>query len=143
MPELAPYLSFDGNCAEAMRFYEGVLQGKLKALITNSQTPVCDQIPAGNEDRIMHARLEADGIILMGGDTLVGTKHEGMKGLTLTLSYEDVANAQRVFDAFSEGGKVTMPWSPTFWAERFGMVTDRYGIHWIVNGGLQPLPPMA
>jgi PhnB protein len=143
MPEIAPYLSFDGNCAEAMRFYERVLNGKLKALLTNSQTPVGDQMPPGNEDRIMHARLEAEGIILMGGDTMVGTKHEGMKGLALTVSYENVDEAQRVFDGLAEGGKVTMPWSPTFWAERFGMLTDRYGIHWIVNGALHALPPMA
>ena len=79
----------------------------------------------------------------MGGDTMVGTKHEGMKGLALTVSYENVEEAQRVFDGLADGAKVTMPWSPTFWAERFGMLTDRYGVHWIVNGGLNALPPMA
>jgi PhnB protein len=138
MTESAPYLTFDGNCAEAMRFYERVLGGKLIALLTNSQTPVADQVPPGNEDRIMHARLEAEGIILMAGDALAGSAFSGMKGFSLTISYDDVDRAQRVFEGLSEGGKVTMEWSPTFWAERFGMVTDRFGTPWIINGGMKP-----
>lgn len=140
MTEFAPYLTFDGNCADAMRFYEKVLDANLKALLTHAQTPIADQVPPGNEDRIMHARLEADGIIIMAGDTPVGSNYDGIKGVSLTLSYEDVARAQRVFEGLSDGGNVTMAWSPTFWAERFGMLTDRYGVHWIVNGGMRPVP---
>jgi PhnB protein len=137
-PEFTSYLSFDGNCAEAMRFYEQALNGKLIALLKNSETPAAPHVPAGNEERIMHARLEFDGGVLMAGDTLVEHTYDGMKGFSLTLSYPDVADAERVFNALSEGGTVTMPFQPTFWAERFGMLKDRFGTPWIINGGAAP-----
>ena len=134
MPKIHAYLSFDGNCAEAMRFYERVLNGKLEALLKNSETPAAPHVPAGNEDRIMHAYLEFDGGALMAGDAMAGERYAGIQGVSITLSYEDTAEARRVFDALSGGGSVTMPWSPTFWAESFGMVRDRFGVPWIVNG---------
>ena len=137
MTKLTPYLSFDGNCAEAMRFYERVLGGKLEALLTNAQTPVAEHVPPGNEDRIMHAYLTFDGAELMAGDALVGT-YKPMTGVSLALTYETAAGARRVFDALGEGGQVTMPFEKSFWAEGFGMVTDRFGTHWIVNGGMIP-----
>ncbi|HEX8254557.1 MAG TPA: VOC family protein [Thermoanaerobaculia bacterium] len=137
MAEFTTYLSFDGNCTEAMRFYENVLKGKLEALITNGETPAAEHVPPGNADRIMHAYLVCDGFNIMAGDSLVG-KHRPMQGFHLTLSYADVAEAQRVYDALSEGGTVEMPFQPTFWAERFGMLTDRFGTPWIINGGNAP-----
>lgn len=138
MTQLNAYLSFDGNCAEAMRFYERVLRGKLEALLTNAQTPAAEHAPPGNEDRIMHAYLVFDGCSIMAGDALVGRLYEGMKGFSMTLSYPEVADAERVFNELSEGGRVTMAFGPTFWAERFGMVVDRFGTPWIVNGGSAP-----
>jgi len=134
MPSINAYLSFNGNCAEAMRFYERVLGGNLKALLKNSETPAAEHIAPGNEDRIMHAYLEFPGGSLMAGDAYAGEKYEGIKGVSLALQYDDTSEAQRVFDALSEGGSVTMPWGPTFWAEAFGMATDKYGTPWIVNG---------
>jgi PhnB protein len=137
MPTLVPYLTFDGNCAEAMRFYEKVLNGKLEALITNGQSPVAAELPPGNEDKIMHAALTFDRGELYAGDFVPGMgsdKFGGMHGFSITLNYTDNAQAEKVFNAFAEGGKVTMPFQPTFWAEKFGMVTDRYGTPWIVNG---------
>ena len=138
MTQLAPYLAFDGTCAEAMRFYERVLKGKLEALLTNGETPAAEHVPPGNADRIMHAYLAFDGGVIMAGDSLVGHGYEGMKGFSLALTYPEVGEAERVFTELGEGGNVTMPFQPTFWAERFGMVTDRYGTHWIVNGGSAP-----
>ena len=127
------YLSFDGNCAEAMRFYERVLDGKLKAMITNGETPMAAQLPPGSEHRIMHALLEfKGGGSLMAGDHMGA--YEGMKGFMLALMYDTVAEAERVFGALAEGGKVTMPLGPTFWAKSFGMVTDRFGTSWSING---------
>ncbi|HYC87671.1 MAG TPA: VOC family protein [Thermoanaerobaculia bacterium] len=133
MPQLAPYLSFDGNCAEAMRFYERVLNGKLEAMMKNSDTPAADQLPPGNEDRIMHAMLTAGELVLMAGDAPVG-QHSPMQGFTLAITYPTAAEARAVFDALSEGGRVTMPFEKTFWAEGFGMVRDRFGTPWAVNG---------
>jgi PhnB protein len=136
MPKIDAYLSFNGDCAEAMRFYERVLKGNLKALLKNSETPAAEHVPAGNEDRIMHAYLELDGGgSLMAGDAMAAEKYEGIKGVSIAISYEDTAEAKRVFDELAEGARVvTMPWGPTFWAEAFGMLTDRYGTPWIVNG---------
>jgi PhnB protein len=143
MADFTAYLSFDGNCTEAMRFYERVLNGKLIALLTNGQTPAAEHVPPGNEDRIMHACLVCDGFTLMAGDSLIGKPYQKMQGFHLTLTYKDVAEAQRVFEGLSEGGEVQMPFEPTFWAERFGMLVDRYGTPWIVNGGEAPAEATA
>ena len=135
MPQqFTAYLSFDGTCAEAMRFYETVLNGKLEALLTNGQTPAAGELPPGNEDRIMHAYLVFDGGVLMAGDSVVGWPYEGMKGFHLTISYDDTAEAKRIFELLADGGRIEMPWDKTFWAEGFGMLVDRFGTPWIVNG---------
>ena len=136
MTQLTPYLTFDGNCREAMQFYERVLGGKLLVVMTNGESPIADQIAPGNEDRVMHAALEFDGGQIFAGDSMVnaGMPFDGMKGFSLTLSYDQVAGAERVFHALGEGGKVIMPLGETFWAQIFGMVTDRYGTPWIING---------
>lgn len=134
MPQLIPYLSFDGNCAEAMRFYERVLDGELKAMMKNSENPDACELPPGNDERIMHAMLQAGDLSLMAGDALAGQPYEPMQGFTLAVTYPTLEEARRVFDALSDGGKVTMPFAPTFWAKGCGMVTDRYGTPWVVNG---------
>ena len=139
MPLLNAYIGFDGTCADAMRFYERVLGGKIEMMMTNGESPMRDQIPPGNENRVMHARLVLDQGVLMAGDAMVGgcePSYQGLKGFSLTLSYTNAAEATPVFDALSEGGKVTMPLQKTFWAESFGMLTDRFGTPWIINGGL-------
>jgi PhnB protein len=135
MPDLEPYLTFDGNCAEAMRFYEGTLGGKLEVLMTHGESPMANQIPPGSADRIMHARLVIDGRRLMASDSMVGSPYAGMKGFSLSLVYPTVADATRVFDALADGGRVTMALQKTFWVEAFGMVVDRFGTPWMVNGG--------
>jgi PhnB protein len=135
MPQLNAYLSFDGQCAEAMAFYVDVLGGKLDALITYGDMPGDQPCPASHADRIMHANLKHPDFVLMAGDTPPGVPFEGMKGVMMTLTYDSVADAKRVFTAFADGGSVTMPLGATFWAETFGMVTDRYGTGWGINGG--------
>jgi PhnB protein len=139
MPFPTAYLSFNGNCAEAVRFYEKVLHGKLEMLMTNGQSPMADQIPKEGHHLILHAYLALpDQGVLMAGDAPPGVPYEGMKGFTLTLNYDTVAEATRVFNALSEGGNVQMPMAPSFWAKTFGMVTDRFGTPWIVNGEMIP-----
>ena len=137
MPQLNAYLVFDGTCAEAMHFYERVLGGKIEMMMTNKDSPMCGQMPPENEDRIMHARMVIDQGLLMAGDAMTGCEpYQGMKGFSLALSYPSAAEAQSVFEGLGEGGKVTMPLQKTFWAEAFGMLTDRFGTPWIINGGL-------
>ena len=135
MLQLDTYLFFDGNCADAMRFYERTLGGKLQ-LMTHGDSPMAAQTPPGSANRIMHARLELDGRLLMASDSMVGQPYERMKGFSLSLIYPTVAEAQRMFSALAEGGQITMPIAKTFWAEAFGMLVDRFGTPWMVNGGM-------
>lgn len=132
MKNFDPYLVFNGNCAEAMRFYEKTLGGKLE-LMTHAQSPMADKAPPGSADRIMHARLEFGGKILMASDSMVGQPYEGMHGFSLSLNYGSTAEAKKVFDALSQGGKVQMPFGKTFWAEAFSMFVDRFGTPWMVG----------
>lgn len=131
MTSLSPYLFFDGNCAEAMRFYETTLSGTLQ-LMTHRDAPP-GQAPPGNEDRIMHAHLAFDGGVLMASDTMAGEAYAGMKNVWLSLTYDTTAEARSIFGALSEGGAVIMAFEKTFWAEGFGMVTDRFGASWMVS----------
>jgi PhnB protein len=136
MTQIDTYLFFDGNCAEAMRFYERTLGGKLEVLMTHAESPDAAQMPPGSADRILHARLVLDGRLLMASDAMVGQPYTGMKGFSLSLIYPTAADAQRMFDALAEGGQVTMPLQKTFWAEAFGMLVDRFGTPWMVNGAM-------
>ena len=135
MHQLNTYLFFDGNCADAMRFYERTLGGKL-SLMTHAESPMAAETPPGSADRIMHARLDFDGGMLMASDSMVGQPYEGMKGFSLSLIYPTAAEGGRMFDALAQGGHVIMPMQKTFWAEGFGMLVDRFGTPWMVNGGM-------
>lgn len=140
MPQLNAYLSFDGNCAEAMTFYARVLGAKVEALITYAQAGPDMPSPPGHGDKIMHAYLVHPEFALMAGDTPPGVDYEGVRGVMMALTYATAAEGRRVFEALAEGGSVTMPLAETFWADAFGMVTDRYGVPWGVNGGPRPMP---
>ncbi|MGH8781671.1 VOC family protein [Paraburkholderia sp.] len=134
-----PYLMFDGTCAEAMRFYERTLGGRMKAMMTHAESPLADQMPPENAQRILHAALEFDGRLLMASDTMVGHPYEGMKGFMLALNIPTVDEAHRIFNTLAEGGTVNMPMQKTFWAESFGMAIDRFGTPWAINGNPHPL----
>ena len=139
MTQAIAYLGFDGNCADAMRFYEQALGGKLEMLMSGADSPMAAQMPKEFLHRIMHARLALPGGgMLYAGDTPANVPYEGIKGVSITVDYPTVAEAQRVFDALAAGGRVTMAMQETFWARRFGMLVDRFGTPWIVNG--EPLP---
>jgi PhnB protein len=136
---LDPYLAFNGNCAEAMRFYERAIGGKLDVMSFGS-SPMCNDFPADSHHLVMHACLSNDQVRLMASDTPPGMPFNGASGsVSLAISYDDNAEAERVFNALAEGGQVSMPFEPAFWAERFGAVTDRFGTSWLVNGKDIPL----
>ena len=135
MHQLNTYLFFDGNCADAMRFYERTLGGKL-SLMTHAESPMAAETPPGSANRILHARLDFDGGMLMASDSMVGQPYEGMKGFSLSLIYPTAAEGGRMFDALAQGGHVIMPMQKTFWSEGFGMLVDRFGTPWMVNGGM-------
>lgn len=135
MLNLDPYLTFDGTCADAMRFYHQTLGGKLEALLTLRETLPPDQVPEGGGDRIMHARLTMPGGVIMASDSQMGMPYQGMHGFSISLLYKDVEEGRRIFEALADGGRVTMPFGETFWAQGFGMCADRFGTPWMVSGG--------
>ncbi|HCW17356.1 MULTISPECIES: VOC family protein [Achromobacter] len=140
MPQLSAYLSFDGNCADALHFYERVLGGRIEAMIRYADAPADAAMPAlsaEDAERIMYARLALDEQTLMGSDATAGHPYPGKKGMALSLAYPTVSDAQRVFDQLSDGGTVTMPLQKTFWAEAYGALVDRFGTRWMVSGGRQ------
>jgi PhnB protein len=137
MPTLDSYLFFDGQCAEAMRFYERTLGGRMESLMTYAQSPDPAACPPGDKDRVMHASVVLpDGRMLMASDSPAGM-HKPMAGFALALNYPTADEARKVFDALSAGGSVMMPMGKTFWTEAFGMLTDRFGTPWMVGGGAQ------
>ena len=139
---LTPYLSFDGNTREAFAFYEKALGAKIEAMISYADMPAsanagegCADGSAPSGDGIMHACLALPGgAMLFAGDTPPGMPYEGIKGAMLALQYDSIDQAHGAFHALSQGGQVTMPLAPTFWAKTFGMLTDRFGVSWAVNG---------
>lgn len=140
MPHPIPYLAFNGNCAEAVRFYERALDGKIEIMMSGADSPMAAEMPKEFADRILHARLALkDGGVLYAGDAPAHMPYEGIKGVSITLNYDTIAEARKVFDALAAGGQVTMPMQPAFWAKTWGMLVDKFGTPWIVNGELIPL----
>ena len=140
MSQLSPYLFFNGTCADAMRFYERALGGKLELLLKASEGPPGSGCPEGSAPdpaAILHACVEIQGRRLMASDWMGDQPYPGMGGFSLALNYETVPEARRVFDMLAEGGRVNMPLGQTFWVEAFGMLVDRYGTPWMVSGGKQ------
>ncbi len=138
MAQFEPHLSFNGNCADAMRFYEKTLGGKMEMMMTYGESPPMPGAPAPTGEtakRIMHASMTVDGYRIMGADAPPGMPFEGMKGVAISLAYPDAAKGKAIFDAMSAGGSVTMPYQKTFWADGFGMFTDKFGTSWMVNAG--------
>jgi PhnB protein len=136
MAQLNPYLFFNRTCAEAMKFYAQVTGGKLD-MIPVGQSPASEQMPPGSADLIIHARLELPGgAVLMASDWLDTAPYQPMQSFAVSLGFPTADEARRVFDLLVEGGKAPMPFGKTFFAEGFGMLTDRYGTPWMVVGGM-------
>lgn len=128
-----PYLGFDGRCAEAFRFYQRTFGGDLE-IMTHGDSPIADEVPDAAHDRVLHACLTVGEMVLMGSDAPPDW-HGTPEGLSVSLQLSDVVDAERIFATLADGGAVEMPLGKTFWAERFGMVTDRFDIPWMVNCG--------
>lgn len=130
MKDINAYLIFDGNCREAMTFYEKCLGGDLQ-LMPFSQMP--GDIPKEAKDRIMHSRLTQGAAVLMASDTMPGHPFQQGNNFWISLLCESVQEIEKVFNAIGEKGKVSMPLQQTFWAARFGMLTDQFGVNWMFN----------
>jgi len=131
--QVNPYLTFDGQCEAAFTFYAQCLGGEIVAMSRFGETPGCGDVPSDFHDKIMHARLVAGDQLLMGSDCIPDQPYEGVKGCSVALNVDATAEAERIFDALAESGTVQMPLEPAFWAARFGMLVDQFGVPWMVN----------
>jgi len=129
---LNPYLHFNGQCETAFKFYEKVLGGKIESMMTHGDSPMADKVSADWRNKIMHARLNVGDGVLMGSDA-PPQYYKKPQGFSVSFSLKDPAKAEKIFKALSEKGAVEMPLQQTFWAKRFGMCTDQFGIAWMIN----------
>jgi PhnB protein len=131
---LQPYLFFGGRCEEALQFYRQALGAEIDMLMRYKESPEPmppGMVPPGYENKVMHATFRIDGNTLMASDGC--GEAPGFDGFSLALTVATEADADRAFGALSAGGKITMPLTKTFWSPRFGMVTDRFGLGWMVS----------
>jgi PhnB protein len=131
---LNPHLHFNGQCEEAFKFYQQCFGGDIQIMMTYGDSPAPVQTPPQWRDKIIHATLIIGETALMGGD-VPADSYQKPRGFSVTIQIDNPPEAERMFSALSEGGTVTMPLQQTFWAARFGMVVDRFGIPWMVNCG--------
>ena len=131
--QFTSYLSFDGQCEAAFKFYEQCFGGKIVAMFPFGDTPAAAHVPADFRNKIMHARLVVGDQVLMGSDCTPEHPYVGIKGCSVSIGVTDPKEAERIYQALADKGQVTMPLQQTFWALRFGMVTDRFGVPWMVN----------
>jgi PhnB protein len=132
--QVQPYLFFDGRCEEAIEFYRKALSAKVERLLRFKDSPEPPQpgrVPPGAENKVMHASFRIGDTTLMASDGQCMGKPK-FEGVALSLTAANVAEAERLFAALSEGGQVQMPMTKTFFSDRFGMVADRFGVSWMV-----------
>ena len=127
------YITFGGRCEEALEFYKKSVGAEVTSLMRWKESPDADMKgPPGWEDKVMNAMFRIGDTDLMADDGMGESKAE-FKGMTLSIEVADDAEAEHVFTALGEGGKVTMPLTKTFWSSSFGMLTDKFGVPWMVN----------
>ena len=126
-----PYLFFDGKCDEALTFYKRAVGAEPKMLMRFKEAPDQSMVSPGSADKVMHAQVQiGDATVLMSDGRCAGKTD--FKGFALTISAKSENEADKTFDALAAGGQVTMPMSKTFFSQRFGMLTDKFGVQWMV-----------
>ena len=132
--QLSPHLNFNGACKAAFTFYEKCLGARITFMMPYEGSPVADHVPAAWRNKILHATLTVGDDVLTGADALPD-QYQKPQGFSVTLGIKDPADAERVYHALAENGNVQMPLQETFWALRFGMLIDQFGIPWMINCG--------
>lgn len=135
MTSINPYLNFDGDCEQAFEFYRSVFGGDFESLSRFSEAPLGTFDGDADGDKIMHVTLPlGDGQAIMGSDrpSSLGAATFG-DSVSLSIAPDDAGSGRTIFEALSEGGRVTMPYERQFWGADYGMCIDRFGIHWMVN----------
>ncbi len=131
--QVQAYLNFGGRCEEALAFYKQAVGAEVGMVMRWKDSPQPDMKgPPGYGEKVMHADFKIGETTLMADDGMGPAKAE-YKGFTLSIAVADDAQAKRVFDALGQGGTVQMPLGKTFWTSSFGMLTDKFGVPWMVN----------
>jgi PhnB protein len=130
--QLNPYIMFNGDCKAALDFYSEALGAKVLFVLTYGQTPAAEHTPPELRDKIIHARFSIGGYILMGSDA-PPERYDQPKGFSVSIGIDTPEEAERIFAALSDGATIHMPIEETFWAQRFGMLVDKFGIPWMIN----------
>ena len=128
---IQPYLFFDGRCEEAIEFYKKAVGAKVEALMRWKDNPDQSMVKPGNADKVMHSAIKIGDATVLASDGN-GAGKPDFKGFSLTLYAKDESEADKLFTALGDGGKVTMPMSKTFFAPKFGMLSDKFGLGWMV-----------
>jgi PhnB protein len=131
MTQVFPYLFFNGNCRQAMEFYAKHIGGELQ-IMTYAEAPK-GEVPPGLDDRIMHAALKKGDMMIMASDGMENDPIKFGNSVHLSLSVDTIEEAEKLFRTLSENGRVKMPLAESFWAKRFGTLTDAFGINWMIN----------
>jgi PhnB protein len=130
--QVNPYLLFDGQCETAFKFYATCLGGKIESMVLHEGTPAAANVQPDWLKKILHATLRLGDTVLMGSDC-PPDRYKKPEGFSVTLHIKSPDEAARVFGALAENGTVQMPLQETFWAKRFGMLVDQFGIPWMIN----------
>jgi len=138
--ELITYVTFAGNCEEALNFYKEVLNGEILQISHMGDGQM--QVPEILKDKVMHARLKIGENVLYMSDTFDPASIKQGNNVSLSLQIEDTTKLEKLFNNLSAGGTVKMPLEDTFWGARFGMLTDKFGIHWMLNCQLKKEPAL-
>lgn len=133
------YLSFNGECEAAFRFYEQRLGATLGGMFRYADAPKSEAVPPEYESKIMHGSITLGGMTIAGADPQPGS-YERPQGFRMFLEPEDPDDADRLFNALAENGTIEMPMQQTFWSLRFGVLTDQFGIPWTINCARMPEP---
>jgi PhnB protein len=139
--KLNTYLNYGGNCAQAFRFYEEHLGGKITMIMTHGQAPGPNSVIPDWKDKVLHARIELGGTALYGAD-IPSPPFEPIRSAYLSLSVGSIAEAERIYALLSDGGEVFMKMEETFFAYRFAMFRDRFGTSWMLLNE-KPMPQGA
>ena len=133
--QVEAYLTFGGNCEEALKFYEKALGGRIVEVHRYAGSPMDNpQLPADHKNKVMHAKFEAGTTRFMASDGMPGQPAPAYSGFSMSVNIpKDAARGQQVFDALAQGGHVVMPFARQFWGAQFGMLTDKFGVPWMVN----------
>ena len=131
MKTIVPYLTFTGNCREAFEFYKECVKGEITSIQTFEEAKM--EVDDSFKHRIIHAEFRAEGVHFMASDGMQGFVANPGNNISLDIDLTDEKEQARIFEALAKGGAVTMPLQTTFWGAKYGMLTDRYGIQWMLN----------